>query len=249
VRPQAISYRKPANESGTAAAGHVTALSTARWAEDEPNWLVTLSDLTLLLLCFLVVWHVQAAKGTAPAVDSQTVQTAEDSEAPPLEDQWAELRDQMQTVIAAQGLNGKIQAENVSGGFVISIADTVSFDSASADFRPEFRSVLEAVVVTVQARPSLSVEVSGHTDSRRIATAKFPSNWELSTARASAVARYLIEKGVDASRIEARGYANQRPRAPETDGAGSSVNRRVEIRLNPSAESDGSGETSDSAAQ
>ena len=143
----------------------------------------------------------------------------------------------MEALIATQGLSGKIRAEDVSGGFVISIADTVSFDSGSADLRHEFRPILDAVSVAVQERPLLRVEVSGHTDSRRIATPKFPSNWELSTARASGVARYLIEKGVDASRIEARGYASQRPRAPEWDSAGASVNRRVEIRLYPSGES------------
>jgi chemotaxis protein MotB len=137
----------------------------------------------------------------------------------------------MQALIAEKGLNGKIHLESASSGFVISIADMVSFDSGTADLRHEARPILDALALLVQSRPDLRVEVSGHTDRRRIATAKFPSNWELSTARASRAARYLIEKGVDPSRIEARGFANQRPRAPETDPASGRANRRVEIRL------------------
>jgi chemotaxis protein MotB len=75
------------------------------------------------------------------------------------------------------------------------------------------------------------VAISGHTDSLNIATVEFPSNWELSAARASRVARYLVERGVHPARIAVQGYADWRPRRPNSDPVSRSANRRVEIRL------------------
>jgi chemotaxis protein MotB len=83
----------------------------------------------------------------------------------------------------------------------------------------------------VSSRPGLSLEVSGHPDNILISTPRFPSNWELSAARASRVARYVIENGIDPSRISVRGYANQRPRLPNSSVDNRSSNWRVEIRL------------------
>jgi chemotaxis protein MotB len=75
------------------------------------------------------------------------------------------------------------------------------------------------------------LRVNGHTDDRPISTAEFPSNWELSSARASRVARHLIEKGVHPARIEVHGFAYHRPRAANENRLGRGVNRRVEISL------------------
>lgn len=97
--------------------------------------------------------------------------------------------------------------------------------------RPQAIPVLEKVVTMILNRPGLSLEVSGHTDNFPVSTSKFPSNWELSAARASRVARYVIGNGIDPSRISVRGYANQRPRLPNTKVDNRSSNRRVEIRL------------------
>jgi chemotaxis protein MotB len=83
----------------------------------------------------------------------------------------------------------------------------------------------------VSSQPALTLEVSGHTDNIPISTSKLPSNWDLSAARASRVARYVIENGIDASRISVRGYANIRPRLPNSSVGNRSSNRRVEIRL------------------
>jgi chemotaxis protein MotB len=68
-------------------------------------------------------------------------------------------------------------------------------------------------------------------DSLRVATPEFPSNWELSTARASRVARYLVERGIHPARISVQGYANYRPRKPNSTPSNRSTNRRVELRL------------------
>lgn len=91
--------------------------------------------------------------------------------------------------------------------------------------------VLEKIAHVVLANPELSVAVSGHTDNQRIANPAFPSNWELSTARASRVARFLIQRGLRPSRIAVQGYADHRPKKPNSTPTNRRANRRVEIRL------------------
>jgi chemotaxis protein MotB len=91
--------------------------------------------------------------------------------------------------------------------------------------------VLEKIVAIVLTQSKLSVAIGGHTDSLRIASAEFPSNWELSTARASRVARYLIAKGIHPARLSVQGYADYQPREPNSTPTNRRTNRRVEIRL------------------
>ena len=96
-------------------------------------------------------------------------------------------------------------------------------------------SALDTFASAVADLPN-PVTVEGHTDSTPISTARFPSNWELSTARATAVLRYLAADGVPASRLSAAGYADQRPRVEGTGAAARQTNRRVELIIHaPSA--------------
>jgi chemotaxis protein MotB len=215
-------------------------LMSAQWSADEPNWLMTLSDLTLLLLCFFVLWYVsdnkqRAARTAANAAaissaPSATVLPASSATAPVPED-WSTVNVEMEKLVQESGLSRDIRLEPASRDFVISIYDTVSFASGKADLRAKALPVLDKLAALISNRPALLVEVSGHTDNRRISSQKFPSNWELSTARASRVARYLIQMGIDPSRIAVQGYASERPRLPHSDLDGGRANRRVEIRL------------------
>ena len=214
-------------------------LTSAQGFNEDTGWLITLSDLTLLLLCFLGLWYVrylprealtQSVNPIAPAAQEddhseQTVATSADIF------DWSTVKSEIKDFIANAGMSDDVSIELAQDEILLSFKDSVPFESGKADIRPEALPVLEKVAAVTASRPAMRLEVNGHTDDRPISTPEFPSNWELSSARASRVARYLIEKGVDASRIEVQGFAYHRPRVPNEDFMSRRANRRVEIRL------------------
>lgn len=114
----------------------------------------------------------------------------------------------------------------------LDIKDTLLFESASADLKPQATTVLQNLVALLGRHPG-RIAVEGHTDDRPIATPRYPSNWELSAARASTVARYLIQHGIAAERVQAIGYADTRPRTANDSTEGRARNRRVSLVMYP----------------
>ena len=122
---------------------------------------------------------------------------------------------------------------------------TVTFDSAAffsrgaATLNTSGKGILREVVGNLKSEEyrDYMVTIEGHTDDAPINTAQFPSNWELSTARAGAVVRFFVEQGVPAQRLRAAGYADTHPLQPNRDGNGTAIpgnqakNRRVVIEL------------------
>ena len=115
-------------------------------------------------------------------------------------------------------------------GLVVSIAtDNVLFQSGSAQLEGQGEKILDAIAPTLLALPN-RLSVDGHTNSIPIHTAQFPSNWELSTDRATGVLRYLhSQEKLPYDRMSATGFADTRPRLPASNPKALSVNRRVEI--------------------
>ncbi len=116
----------------------------------------------------------------------------------------------------------------------IALTGDVLFASGSAQVRPEALPLLEHVAWVIRRAPPhlRAILVSGHSDDRPIRSERFPSNWELSAARAGAVARALIEHfGLEAGRFVVSGHAHHRPREVSSDPAARARNRRVEILL------------------
>jgi chemotaxis protein MotB len=113
----------------------------------------------------------------------------------------------------------------------------VLFDSGSDEVRPEARALLggmaRALAALVAAEADQLVLVGGHTDDVPIQTARFGSNWELSAARAVAVARVLVAAGVPADRVAATGFGEHHPRAAGHDEDSRRKNRRIEVLLVP----------------
>ena len=216
------------------------------WVGDDASWLITLSDLTLLLLCFLVLWHVNETKKKAippqppVAAPAISLENSIPSVLPggPNAEQWKELHRDIQQFIGALGLSRDITVESAPNEIVLSLKNTIPFASGKAELRSAAFPVLEKVAAVALKQPAVNLDIGGHADNRPIANGLYPSNWELSAARASRVARYLVEKGVHPSRLTVQGYANHKPRQPNSNVSNRTANRRVEIRLyyNPDAQ-------------
>lgn len=115
-------------------------------------------------------------------------------------------------------------------GVTLRLDESLLFDSGRAQLTESGREVLQALdEVVLDFDGEISVE--GHTDNVPINTQRFPSNWELSSARAISVVRFLQRQGVDPSRLRAVGYADSRPLANNDTAAGRAANRRVELLL------------------
>jgi chemotaxis protein MotB len=116
-------------------------------------------------------------------------------------------------------------------GVEISLAANALFPSGSDQFTDKGLRVLKKIGAMLKASGRRLV-IQGHTDNEPISTARFPSNWELSAARATRIVRYLISRhGIDPSRLVAVAYADQRPIASNDTEAGRAKNRRIEIMM------------------
>jgi chemotaxis protein MotB len=140
-----------------------------------------------------------------------------------------QLRKILVKQIKKAGLEHQVEVANDPRGLVLFVTSGVLFDSGKARLTPAGNLLLEGLGPVLKPIGN-NLLVEGHTDSRPINSDAFPSNWELSTARATAVLRHLIEhEQIPDTRLSAVGYADTRPRAKGTDEAALAKNRRVEI--------------------
>ncbi|SDK76320.1 chemotaxis protein MotB [Franzmannia pantelleriensis] len=121
-----------------------------------------------------------------------------------------------------------VEVSRVAEGISLRVEDNLLFSTAEAELTGGGRDVIESLVALIQ-RHEGDVSVEGHTDSRPINTPQFPSNWELSSARATAILRYLADEGVSPSRLRAVGFGDTRPLASNNSTEGRAKNRRVEV--------------------
>lgn len=128
---------------------------------------------------------------------------------------------------------GQLSVEIVRGRLVIQLPQDILFESGSAVVGREGRQTLASVGSVLAEIDERSFQVEGHTDNVPISTPRFPSNWELSSARALAVVRILIEQGVDPVNVSGAGYGEFQPVASNDDREGRRLNRRIEIVMLP----------------
>jgi len=128
---------------------------------------------------------------------------------------------------------GKIQVTIRDGRMLIALPNDVLFDSGKTELKTEGQQALQQVAEALAAIPDRKFLVAGHTDNVPIKTRRFPSNWELSTARAVEVTRLLIEYGMSATVLAAAGYGEFDPVAENDTPENKALNRRIEIVLLP----------------
>jgi chemotaxis protein MotB len=146
-----------------------------------------------------------------------------------LHSQMAMIFSDLSDVQREYGAEHGIRLFYADKGLVMQMADTVLFDLGRADIRPGAAPLIDRIAEAVKDAPH-GVRIEGHTDDLPIATGRYPSNWELSTARAVNVLRYFVEqKGIPSDRLFAVGYSRYRPLFPNDSSENRARNRRVEI--------------------
>ena len=207
--------------------------------EDEANadrWMVSYADFVTLLLAFDV--DIAAASldpmqtGEPSLAASPHIVDLPDSTA--LADQEEGNTFMEDPVAAAESLLGGfaeldgVSIESNNEWLEISLDAEVLFDAARTQLSDEARSLLEpAVKLTLSNKNPITIE--GYTDNVPVQSSIHPSNWEVSAARASAVARYFVEQGVRAERVSAVGYGENHPIATNATPDGRAANRRVVV--------------------
>jgi len=151
---------------------------------------------------------------------------------PPLEQPLQSVKNQLEDYIRENDLEDLLQTREEARGLVITlVSDNLLFPVGEATLRAPALSILDRIGKLLRDLPNLIV-IEGHTCSLPISTDRYPSNWELSAARASAVVRYLAGQWqIDPQRLAATGYADSRPLAANDREETRAQNRRVEIVL------------------
>lgn len=228
--------------------------------DSHDRWLISYADFITLLFAFFVVMYsissVNEAKykevsdSLSDAFDGkpkpeiqpthsqdQVRDTLADSATVHLGEQQRTIRERMKNIAGGLGQimapminRGEMSIVQSRRGIVIDISAHALFGTGEAILQSGSIEALRQVGV-VLAKEEYAIEVEGHTDDIPIATVQFPSNWELSSARASSVVKLLVDNGVAAKRLAAVGLASNQPVAPNDSSENRARNRRVTITV------------------
>ena len=128
---------------------------------------------------------------------------------------------------------GKLQVEIRENRMIVRLGDKILFDPGKTDLKPEGKEALTQVTSVLKDLANRNFQVAGHTDNLPMKSARFRSNWDLSTARAVEVLNFMVGAGMEAKRVSAAGYADQSPVATNDTPENKAKNRRIEITLVP----------------
>jgi chemotaxis protein MotB len=193
------------------------------------RWLVSYADLvTILLACFATTYAAaRTPDSAAPPVEPRPAVRATGTSARAAA---PSLRDIVAPIVEASASTAIGMADD-ERGVVISLPESASFATGSATLAMPARTFLHSLAEAVEPRHVL-IRVEGHTDDVPVSSGRYGSNWELSTARASAVVAFLIDdSGFAPERLSAAGYAEFHPRVPNDSAESRARNRRVDVVL------------------
>ena len=222
--------------------------------ENHERWLVSYADfITLLFAFFVVMYSISSVNEGKFRTVSESIQAAlKPVVSRPVADAHFDLGDfkasivptltqkvqiirQVQAVLKKfvdEHEKERISVSSTDQGILVTIADSMVFESGRADVRREALPVLEALAEVMGDTSVKEVRVQGHTDNVPIRSGQFPSNWELSSARAVMVVRVLTELyKVPPERISAIGFGEFRPVADNLTPNSRAKNRRVELMV------------------
>ena len=212
--------------------------------ENLERWLLTYADLITLLLAFFIVMYsmsqidakkfgkmAEALQGVLKGGENVLAQGEQKTKGHGLLKlgNLRILQKQVEEQFEAIGKQQDVQTEITERGLVVHIVESALFKQGSADLEAKSMEILDLVFENIKNVPN-HIRVEGHTDDRPINTVQYPSNWELSTARATQVARFFINAhSFPPDKISALGYGEFRPVRPNNSIENRAKNRRVDV--------------------
>lgn len=206
----------------------------------DGSWMDTYGDLVTLLLCFFIMLASISKVDTVLFEQVQSGMTKEIGKQPP-QRPIETMKREMKEVVGAFDSQNAADVGTDDRGVVLNLDGGTLFVPGAADLKPEVQPLLKEMATTL-ANPRFAdyrIEVQGHTDDTPIATAQFPSNFDLSAARALSVSRAFMGYGVRAEQITISAFGPNAPRVPNhlDDGTplpqNRALNRRVAVRIYP----------------
>lgn len=204
------------------------------------RWLISYADLMTLLFSLFVLLYAAADHERARAVaEVLTAQISGKQTATGTKPGGTGVLPGSNSIVEARAaierallnnelLRDRARVKTTERGFVISLAEAGFFAPGEAVVREDAHALIDTLAATLSGTQTL-IRVEGHTDSVPIATARYPSNWELSSARASAVLAQLTQHGIAPARLSVAGYASEQPIADNGTPEGRALNRRVDL--------------------
>jgi chemotaxis protein MotB len=206
-------------------------------AEPHERWMISYADLVTLLFALFVVLYAATDHERASQVAEAVTAAVSHHPAPPPDGRGVlpgnkavdEARAAMERAFAANPtLRARARIVGTKDGFTVSLAEAGFFAPGEANVREDARSLVEVVADALRDSPA-QLRIEGHTDSMPIATSQYPSNWELSSARASVVLAKFLARGIPPARLALAGYGGERPIADNASPEGRALNRRVDL--------------------
>lgn len=193
--------------------------------QTKDRWMISYADLmTLLLALFIVLYAASDNKRAQKVVESLNSHTTSGDGILPDSDSAFDKKILLENSVLIE----KTIIKQTKEGLVISLSEAGFFAPGEANISQDTEIVINALVEDLK-NSQAKIRVEGHTDSTPISNARYPSNWELSTARASAVLAKLIELGISPKRLSAAGYGGFQPIAKNSTSEGRAKNRRVDV--------------------
>jgi chemotaxis protein MotB len=200
------------------------------------RWLLSYADLvTTLMVFFLALYVLQLAKTREAEVKAFEAHVTQERDSTGKSDGARNAQQVVRKNLLSQletiRDKSQITIKNDVQGVEIGIDARVLFNSGDARLLPQSFDVLDEIATVLRKQAENNVLVEGHTDSVPISNARYASNWELSSARAGAVVRFLVDKGIGSRRLAAVGRADNFPLVVGDDAAARAMNRRVTILI------------------
>ncbi|AGK55405.1 flagellar motor protein MotB [Bacillus sp. 1NLA3E] len=219
------------------------------------SWLIPYADiLTLLLALFIVLFaasNVDKVKyqsimesfkseltGTkipdknsglsTQLPNKKSEQVSKEEKGAQIDPELEQMRQQLEKYLADNHLNAVITLQDTKRGIEISLQEVVLFDSGKADIKQNSYQTLSGILGLINTVPN-PINIEGHTDDVPIHSSSFPSNWELSGARAASVLHFFEARNIVANRLQFTGYGEQHPLFPNDSDEHRQANRRVTI--------------------